>query len=88
MRQNPQFVLCDVAGNHVLMPVGSAAIDLNGMLSLNDTGVVIWEKLKSDMAFDELLTAILEEYNVSEEVARADLTRYLKTMRDVNAIVD
>lgn len=88
MRQNPEFLLCDVAGNHVLMPAGRAAVSLNGMVTLNDTGICIWKKLERDMTFEELLAAILDEYEVSKETARGDLIRYLQILREVNAIIE
>ena len=88
MRRSPEFVLSDVAGNHLLMPVGSAAINLNGMITLNDTGVMLWEQMEKDISFEQLLAAITDRYEVSEETARADLLRFLDVMRGVNGIIE
>ena len=88
MRQNPEYILCDVAGNHILMPAGKAAIDLNGMVTLNDMGVEIWKKLERDVTYEELVTVILDEYGVSEEAARADLNRFVEILRNTNGIID
>ena len=88
MRQNPEYILCDVAGNHILMPAGKAAIDLNGMVTLNDMGVEIWKKLERDVTYEELVTVILDEYGVSEEAARADLKRFVEILRNTNGIID
>ena len=88
MRRNPEFVLSDVAGNHILMPVGSAAINLNGMITINDTGVMIWKELEKDLSFEQLLSAITDRYEVSGETARADLLRFMDVMRSVNGIIE
>ena len=88
MRRNPEFVLCNVASTHVLMPAGSAAVNLNGMVTLNDTGVAIWNKLERETAFEELLALILDAYDVNEETARDDLQRFLKTLKSINGIID
>ncbi len=88
MRQNPEYILCDVAGNHILITAGKAAIDLNGMVTLNDMGVEIWKKLERDVTYEELVTVILDEYGVSEEAARADLNRFVEILRNTNGIID
>ena len=88
MRRNPAFVLSDVAGEHVLLPAARAGAELNGMLILNDMGISIWDRLAHETTFEALLTALLDEYEVSEETARADLSEYLKILRDVNGIID
>ena len=88
MRQNPEFILCDVADNHILMPTGAASIDLNGMVTLNDMGVVIWNALGEKCTEEEILQHILAEYEVSAEIARADLSKYLETLKNAGCVID
>ncbi len=88
MKQSPEFILCEVAGNHILMPIGKQAINLNGMVTLNESGVFIWEKLKQETTVEELLAMIMDKYEVSKETAHADLLKYLKVLRDINGIIE
>ena len=88
MKQNPAYVLGDVAGNHILMPVGRAAISLNGMITLNDMGVCLWERLSEDTSYSELLQYIVARFDVKEEIAVADLKEFLDVLRRANAIVE
>ncbi len=39
MKIKDGFILRNVAGNNVVVPIGQATIDFNGMISLNDTRV-------------------------------------------------
>ena len=36
------FVLREIAGETLLVPAGKTALDLNGMLTLNETGAALW----------------------------------------------
>lgn len=88
MKQNPDFVMCDVAGNHVLMPIGRSAINLDGMITLNDIGVFIWNNLSQDISYSALLESIVSNYDVEKETADTDLNTFLTVLKGVNAIVE
>ena len=88
MKQNPDFVMCDVAGNHVLMPIGRSAINLDGMITLNDIGVFIWNNLSQDISYSALLESIVSNYDVEKETADTDLNTFLTVLKDVNAIIE
>ena len=80
------FVLREIAGSSVIIPVGERVITFKGMLMPNETGSFIWQKLMSDITYDDLLSAILDEYEVDETTARADLDGFLAEARDIGAI--
>lgn len=86
MKQNPDFILTDVAGSHILVPVGKAAVNFNAIISLNDMGQTIWNRLEKETDAGEILKYILSEYEVSEEQARADLDSFLAKLRENGAI--
>lgn len=88
MRQSPDFILCDVADNHILMPVGEATVNLNGMITLNEMGLTIWKKLEEEVSFEGILNAILEEYDINEAKARAGIEVFLKTLRNAGCILE
>ena len=88
MRQNPDFIMKDVAGNRILIPIGRAAVDLDGMITLNDIGVFVWQKLSEDLTYSNLLESILHKYDVEKETADADLRAFLETLKSANAIVE
>lgn len=87
MKHNPDFVLCDVAGSHILMPAGKAS-RFNGMITLNRTGAVIWEAMQEEVTFEEILEKIMERYEIDREKAESDLTRFLEKLRDIGALLE
>ena len=69
MELNKEFVLREVAGNWVVLPVGQAGVNFNGMISLNETGAFIAEKLLHDTGKEELVALLRSEYEVDVQTA-------------------
>ena len=73
MRIKDDFITRTIAGETVVVPTGEAAARLNGMITLNETGAFIWHFLREAHTKEELLAAMLEEFDVDEADARADI---------------
>lgn len=88
MKRNPNFLLKDVAGKLVLVPVGKAAAAFPGMITVNGSGKFIWELLAEDLSFEELVNAMTQRYEVTAETAQKDAAVFIERLRSVNAIID
>lgn len=77
MKIKEGFILRDVAGNKVVVPIGQQTIDFNGMMELNETGAFLFEKMLSEVTRDQLVDSILEEYEVSREIAEVDVDKFI-----------
>lgn len=86
MKTKKGFMLRSVAGKSIVVPIGQASVDFNGIINLNETGAFLWEQLSKGCTYDELLASLLGEYDVSEDIARKDIDAFLKTARDANVI--
>lgn len=76
------FLLRTLGDTHVVVPVGQAAIDLRGMISLNATGAFLWEQLQSEQTEETLTARLLERYDVDEARAAADAARFVQLLRE------
>ena len=86
MKLKPGFVLRNVAGYNVVVPIGEAALDFNGMINLNESGAILWSMLEKDVAEEDMVKALLEEYEITEEIARTDVFAFIKKMREASLI--
>lgn len=86
MKLKEDFLLRKVADCYVVVPVGKATIDFNGMMNLNETGAFLWEQLEKEITQEELLKAMLEEYDVTEDVAKNDIENFIKKLKDGNLL--
>lgn len=86
MKRNAQFILSDVAGSHLLVPIGKLTADFNGVVSLNGMAVALWNLLESDTTPEALLAAVLTEYDVPAEQAGADIADFLNQLRKLGCL--
>lgn len=81
MKIKDGYMLREVAGSHVVVPTGKAALDFSGMITLNGTGAFLWKQLSTDKTERELLCALLEEYDVDEKTAQEDISGFLAKLK-------
>lgn len=86
MKVRDQFVLRSIAGEHLLIPVGEAAISVKGLIALSESGALLYGKLRDGCTEEDLLAALRGEYDVSQEEARQDVRAFLEQMRRLNML--
>ena len=86
MKIKDNFMLRNVAGSHVVLPMGASSAKFSGMLKLNETGVFLWENLKKEISEDDLVNTMLSEYNVSADQAKEDVKEFLDTLRSAGVL--
>jgi hypothetical protein len=86
MKVKNGYILREIAGSSVIIPVGERVIEFKGMMTPNETGAFIWRQLASEITYEQLLDVILAEYDVDEETARADLDEFLESARNCGVI--
>lgn len=81
MKLKDGFILRSVAGQSVVLPTGGD-LDLNMMITLNDTGAFLWEKLENDTTEENLVIALLAEYDVDEDTAKAAVAAFVEKLEN------
>lgn len=80
------YLAREIAGCYIVVPVGERVIDFKGIMTLNDTGYFIWKNLSADTTESNLLSAVLNEYEIDEATARADLEKFLSKARECGVL--
>lgn len=80
MRTKKDFILRKMNGMNLVVAVGKAVKTFNGYVTLNETGCFLWEKLSAGATEDELVAALLDEYDVEKAVAEKDVRAFLDTL--------
>lgn len=81
-----EYIMRNIAGDDVLVPIGKTINNFNGLIILNEMAKFIWEKMPQAKDEEELLNYILDEYEVEREVAKADLDEFLEMLKKENII--
>ena len=88
MKAKPGFVLRNVVDEYILMPTGENISKFNGTVLLNSVSAFVWEKMQNPISKDELLKAVLDEFEVEKAVASTDLDALLETLKGYDVIED
>ena len=86
MKIKKEFILREIVGDIVLVPINKSTSKFDGLITINQVGKFIWENIESSKDEDDLLQKILDEYEVEKEVAKADLDEFLQTLKDAEII--
>ncbi len=81
------YLLRQIADTYVVVPLTSPLVDFKSIISLNESGAFLWEKLQQDCDRETLLQAMLAEYDIDEATAAADLDAFLTTLKEANLLV-
>lgn len=81
MKLKPNFLLRTIAGQTVVLPT-SAELDLNMMITLNETGAFLWERLVEETDEAALVEALLGEYDVDADTAKNAVSAFVKKLRE------
>lgn len=76
------FVRRTVGDSNMVVPVGTRTRDIPGVIALSESGALLWEKLEQGATENELIEAILAEYEVEREQAETDVRAFVSELRD------
>lgn len=86
MKIKENFVLRQLADTWVVMPLGEENDKLGGMLTLSESGAILWKALEQGCDLDQLAKALTAQYDVSEEIARADAAKFVGKLSQLGCI--
>ena len=86
MKLKKNYVLRNVAGSWIVLPLGEETVKFNGMIRMNETAVFLWKLLEKESNKEEMFAALPREYDVSEDRARISIDKFLDTMNQIGCI--
>ena len=88
MKQKKGLVLRDVCGEKVIIGEGLEAINFGRLLCLNDTAAWLWQEASKmgDFTIDMLTDALCEEYDVTKEQAKDDVTEIVAKWQEAQIV--
>ena len=88
MRVSSELLMREIAGEHLLVPVGATALKIHGMITLSESGVLLWSILQNTCTKQDLVEAILREYDVDEKTAQQDVDAFLEKLNDLGLLLE
>lgn len=88
MRISSNFVLRQIVDTWVVLPLAEKTVNFNGMMTLNETGVILWNTLEKGADMEVLVAALTAEYDVTARQAREDAEEFVQKLRSVGCLIE
>ncbi len=86
MKIKKGYTVRNVAGSNIVIPTGEKVVDFNGIITLNETALFIWNLLSDDLSEEEIVNAVSEEYDADEIVIKNDVKAFIKKLEDSDLV--
>ena len=86
MKIKDGFVLRNVVDEYMVMPTGENIAEFEGAVVLNEVSAMLYKLLEKSTSREDLLTAMLNQYDVDEETALTDLDEVLETFEQIGLL--
>ena len=86
MKIKDGFIVRQIAGQNVAVALGERATEFHGMIKLNDSALFIWNLLKKDTTVDEMIDAMLDEYELDRDTARSAIEKIVGVLRSAKIL--
>ena len=83
------FKLFSACGQNFLVPMGEGNIDYSKLISLNESSLLLWQRMeKGEFSIDDLVAILLEEYEIDDATARKDVETMIEQYKQEGIIVE
>lgn len=86
MKISDKFILKTIDDESMLVPVNHDYMSVQKIINLNETSLAIYEMVKEGLDEKQIISKMLETYDVSEDVLKSDVTRILKQFIELGVI--
>lgn len=90
MKIKSDFTIQPVGSNfYMAVAVGETSKTFHAMIRLNETGAFLWKLMaEKDCSMDDLVEAMLAEYDVDRETVTADVRRIVESLATSGIFVE
>ena len=74
---NSDFILREIAGEYVIIPVGENNVFSNIMMAPNNTAVFLWKAFEQPSTIDDVIMKGLQEYDTTEDIIRKSIKKFI-----------
>lgn len=74
----PGYILREIAGEYVIVPVDEECMISNAVMSPNDSAVFFWKVFQTPHTKEDAVRKGMQEYDVEETTIRSAVNRFLK----------
>jgi hypothetical protein len=86
MKIKENYVLKEVAGKYLIVPINEEALNFNGIITLNETGAFLFRLLQVDQSLENLVNQMTDSYHVEAKQAEKDIENIIQQLNEKGLI--
>lgn len=86
MKIKEGYLLKKVAGEFIIVPIAKGGI--SSVMTLNETGAFLFERLSDGADESAVIQALLDEYDTDVETATRDVRRFIASLSQAGVLDD
>jgi len=80
LSQSGSIVTRKTGNEYVLVPITNNIADMNSVYTLNETGAFLWEHIDGKKTVEEIINALISEYDIDKQNAESDVLAFIDNM--------
>ena len=80
LSQSTSVVTRKTGNEYVLVPITNNIADMNSVYTLNETGAFLWEHIDGKKTVEEIINALISEYDIDKQNAESDVLAFIDNM--------
>jgi hypothetical protein len=85
-RRNENVVSRKIVDELILVPIRKNVADMESLYTLNEVGARVYELIDGERTVRDICATIVEEFEVSNDQAEADVTEFLEKLISIRSI--
>lgn len=86
MKIKKEVIARRVLDQYLLVPVGETVLDFNGLFVLSESGKLLWDLISDGAEKAELVSALMNEYEIDRKTASEDTDKFIKKLLDFDIV--
>lgn len=86
MKIKSSFVLRKIADVWTVLPLADDTLNFDGMITMNESGVLLWNRLAEGCSLADLVNTLTETYDVAADEAAADAASFVDKLRSCGCL--
>lgn len=86
MKLKYNFAVREIAEDFVLVPLGTAALKLSGMITTNAVGAFLWEQLMYETTVETMVKRLVEEFEIDDVTAAKDVQEFVSRLQELDLV--
>ena len=85
-KTNPNFLLREIGGESVLIPVGEASVLNNSVINLNETSLFLWKQFETAQTATEIIDKAISIYDAPEGIIEKEIVEFINAYLEVGLL--